>query len=296
MGQETGIAWTDHTFNPWWGCTKVSQGCKHCYADTFQRRYGHDVFGFNPDGSRKALRTFGDKHWNEPPKWNRDAEHTGVRRRVFCASMADVFDNHPEASPHRERLWALIRATPHLDWQLLTKRPENIVGMLPDDWGDGYPNVWLGTSVENQQAADLRVLPLLRVPAKVHFLSCEPLLGPVDLTRWLWPISGWWRGPYSSYREAKAAGGECGRKPQALVSAHAVFVDWVIIGGESGVGARALEPEWVDGLLADCIDSGTRVFFKQTGTVLAKSMRLGHSKGENPAEWPEKWQRQEFPK
>lgn len=259
MGKATGITWTHHTFNPVWGCAKVSAGCKNCYADAFQHRYGFDVFGFQPDGQRKPLRTFGDKHWNEPLRWNRDAQAAGERRRVFCASMADVFDDHPDWVPHRERLWALIRATPMLDWQLLTKRPENILGMLPADWAEGYANVWLGTSVEHGRTAD-RAQVLSRIPARVRFLSCEPLVGPLAFN------------------------------PEDLGEIH-----WAIIGGESGAGARRMDPEWVDALLGDLRRGGVAPFFKQTGSVLAREMKLGQGKGEDPAEWPERWRVQEFP-
>ncbi len=259
MGEKTGITWTDHTFNAWWGCAKVSAGCTHCYADTFQRRYQFDVFGYEASGERKPLRTFGDKHWSEPVKWDRDAQQAGVRRRVFCASMADVFDDHPDTAPLRARLFALIRSTPHLDWQLLTKRPENITRMLPDDWGDGYPNVWLGTSVEHGKTAD-RVMVLRGIPARVRFLSCEPLVGALTLN------------------------------PEDLSGIH-----WAIIGGESGHGARLMEPDWVDSLLADFKRAGVVPFMKQTGAVLARQLNLSHSKGEDPAEWPARWQRQEFP-
>lgn len=260
MGKETNIGWTDATYNPWWGCAKVSSGCKHCYADTFQRRYGNDVFGYQADGSRKPLRTFGEKHWAEPLKWNREAQQAGIRKRVFCASMGDVFDDHPDAAPWRERLWELIRATPALDWQLLTKRPEHLLPMLPPDWGEGYPNVWLGTSVEHQATAGRAAL-LRAVPAQVRFLSCEPLVGEVRF------------------------------RSQELTGIH-----WGIIGGESGPGARRMEEAWVDGLLADFARTGVRAFFKQAGSVLAREWRLGHPKGEQVSELPAKWQVQQFPR
>lgn len=144
MGENSKIEWTHHTFNTWWGCVKVSPACDNCYAESLSKRFGDHW------GPKAEYRTFSDKHWNEPLRWNRAAEKAGERHRVFCASMADVFDNRaPEGA--RERLWALIRQTPHLDWLLLTKRPQNIAEMLPEDWGDGYPNVWLGVTVENQR-------------------------------------------------------------------------------------------------------------------------------------------------
>ncbi|MCI0671755.1 MAG: phage Gp37/Gp68 family protein, partial [Myxococcaceae bacterium] len=186
MGAETEISWTHSTFNPWWGCTRVSPGCDHCYAESFDRRVGGAHWG-----KGVPRRTFGDKHWGEPLKWNAAAAKAGERRRVFCASMADVFDAEaPDGA--LERLWALIRATPALDWLLLTKRPGRIRHSLPADWGDGYPNVWLGTTVEDQERAEQRIPVLLDVPARVHFLSCEPLLGPVDVSRFMWPVHAQW--------------------------------------------------------------------------------------------------------
>src|SRR5262249_33271172 len=138
MGFNSRIEWTTHTFNPWWGCTKVSDGCKFCYAEALARRYGHHVWG--PLAQRRLM---SDIHWKQPLKWNTQASRQGARSRVFCASMADVFD---ESAPpgQLDRLWKLIRQTPCLDWQLLTKRPQRIASSLPKDWGNGYPNVWLG--------------------------------------------------------------------------------------------------------------------------------------------------------
>ena len=184
MGQDSKIEWTHHTFNHWWGCIKVSPGCEHCYAETLSKRYGHSIWG---PAKTTQRRTFGEKHWVEPLKWDRLAQVSGERKRVFCASMADVFEDHPQLPSEREKLWALIEQTPMLDWLLLTKRPENVNRMLPDMWElGGLPsNIWIGTSVENQEQADKRIPELLKVPARVRFLSCEPLLGPVDLSRWL---------------------------------------------------------------------------------------------------------------
>ena len=206
MGETTNISWTDHTFNPWWGCTKVSAGCDHCYAETLSKRMGGDVWGHG-----KLRRRTSAKNWQEPVKWNREAEKRGVRKRVFCASMADVFDNEVPIEWLRDLL-DLIRITPNLDWQLLTKRPSRIKRALNtvmssiqrenvpepdiywtllfcwiDDWLHHNPpkNVWLGTSVENQDAADARIPLLLKVPAAIRFLSVEPLIGPVDLSRWI---------------------------------------------------------------------------------------------------------------
>ena len=176
-GKSTKISWCHHTFNLAWGCSHVSPGCSRCYAEVWAKRTGHDVWG-----ARGERRTFGAKHWAEPLAWNAAARHAGQRRRVFCASMADVFEDHPALPPERAKLWPLVEATPWLDWLLLTKRIENVAGMLP--WGDSWPgNVWIGTSVENQEWAEKRIPVLLHLPAIVRFVSCEPLIGPVDLRK-----------------------------------------------------------------------------------------------------------------
>ena len=173
MGKSTGIAWCDHTFNPWWGCFKISPGCKHCYAATFDKRVGGD--NWTPDGPR---RFFGDKHWNDPIRWDREAAAAGVRRRVFCASMADVFEDRRDLDEHRHRLWALIDKTPHLDWLLLTKRTDVMRRLWP--WLTAPKNVWAGTTMEDQERADARGDDLLNVRAVVHFASVEPMIGPVS--------------------------------------------------------------------------------------------------------------------
>lgn len=227
MGEQTGIEWTDHTFNPWWGCAHVSPGCVNCYAETLSKRYGNDVWG---KGGKR--RFFGDKHWEEPLKWNRKAESEGVRRRVFCGSMMDVFEDRPDLEEPRARLWRLIHDTPHLDWLLLTKRPENVPELAAQFMRIGLPlNVWLGTSVEDQRRADERIPALLELPAAVHFLSCEPLLGPVNIEAWNAPGD----------------------------------LDWVIVGGESGPKARPMHPEWARSLRDQCFEAGIAFFFKQWG-------------------------------
>jgi protein gp37 len=239
MGVETAISWCDHTFNPWWGCTKVSPACTHCYAETFSRRVGQKVWGV--DAPR---RFFGPKHWAEPLKWNRDALKAGVRRRVFCASMADVFEDRPDLLDERRRLFDVIDETRGLDWLLLTKRPENIARLMPGFWnGCVWPNVWLGTTVENQEYADQRIPHLLAVDAVVRFLSVEPMLGPIDL-----------RFPFSDNA--------------LMVDRH---VDWVIAGGESGAQCRASNPDWLRSLRDQCVNAGVWFHFKQWGGVHAKA-------------------------
>ena len=236
MGQTTKISWCDHTFNPWWGCEKVSPACRSCYAEAFAKRTGHDVWG--KDGDR---RTFADKHWNEPLKWSLAAEREGVRRRVFCASMADVFEDHPTGERERPRLWDLIAKTPRLDWLLLTKRPENMLAMAPAAWANGWPaNVWAGTTAEDDEWANRRLPHLIRVPAATRFVSCEPLLGPIDLSIFLYPgVIGARRG----------------------VDDDAVH--WVIAGHESGARPRATNEDWVRSLRDQCAKAGAAFFYKQ---------------------------------
>ena len=246
MAENSAIEWTDHTFNPWWGCTKVSPACDHCYADALDRRTGGAHWGAHAPRRRT-------KDWSGPVKWNRRCEKLGIRERVFCASMADVFDNHRSILPDwRANLWSQIAATPHLDWLLLTKRPQNIAKMLPPTWSDGWPNVWLGTTVENQTEADRRIPHLLATPARVRFLSCEPLLGPVDLTRVKNPVCG----------EVCALTGYLGT---GMYGDYGPKLAWVICGGESGPGARPMHPDWAMSLRDQCARRRVPFFFKQWG-------------------------------
>ncbi len=224
MGKNSKIEWTHHTFNPWWGCVKVSPACKYCYAETWSRRVGLEVWG-----AKSERRFFTDRHWAEPCQWDKVARANGERRRVFCASMADVFEVRAELNPWRQRLWGLIDTTPSLDWLLLTKRPQNFQRYLPN--AVVPHNVWLGTTVENQRWANERIPNLVEVEAPVRFLSCEPLLGPLDLSPWL--VSG--------------------------------KIDWLIAGGESGGKARPTDPRWVRSLRDQCIAHGVAFHFKQWG-------------------------------
>lgn len=237
MSEKTGISWTDHTFNPWWGCTKVSPACTHCYAETFAKRVGQKVWGVDAE-----RRFFGLEHWAEPLKWNRAAAKAGVRRRVFCASMADVFEDRDELHHSRAKLFDLIGATPHLDWLLLTKRPESVRKLWPAGFyvpsATFWPNLWLGTTMENQEYFDARLPHLLNIPAAVRFLSIEPMLGPIDL--------GF---PFVSDNPI-------------MVQHH---VDWVIAGGESGAGCRQADPEWFRSLRDQCEAVGVPFHFKQWG-------------------------------
>lgn len=235
MAENSNIEWTDHTFNPWIGCTKVSPGCDHCYAETWDARglqQRESRWGPQADRTRTSA-----ANWNKPRQWDRAAAATGKRARVFCASLADVFDNHASILPEwRVDLWKLVDATPHLDWLMLTKRPQNAPRALPD-------NVWIGTTVENQTEADRRIPHLLRAPARIRFLSVEPMLGPVDLERvWMDRVE---------HRFGD--------------SANLPGLSWVICGGESGPGARPMQPDWARSLRDQCNAAGVAFHFKQWG-------------------------------
>ena len=274
------IEWTDHTFNPWIGCTKVSDGCKNCYAETLMdKRYGKVKWG--PQGAR--IRTSA-ANWRKPLAWNWSAEKEGKRARVFCASLADVFEDkadQPEMDDWRAQLMALIQDTPNLDWLLLTKRPENVMPLFSMAWqrfgGNAVtklpPNVWIGTSVENQEQADKRIPELLKIPAAVRFLSMEPLLGAVRLdngeTSWLSCTCGC-ADESEDVCQSFECTGKCFRG-----------IDWVIVGGESGPNARPIHPDWARGIRDQCQAAGVPFFFKQwgqwayTSNPIADSMRFG---------------------
>ena len=275
MGENSAIEWCDHTWNPWIGCTRVSPGCDNCYAEQLATtRLG---VSWGPHAERRFA---AESTLNLPHRWNRRAAREGRRARVFCASLADIFDNKPPAA------WLLvvldtIRQTPHLDWLLLTKRPQQIIPRLCaaiadadapalfrwdtqptkawiEAWlaGEAPPNVWLGTTAENQTEADRRIPHLLRVPAAKRFLSCEPLLGPVDLRKIdigghfeIYPLEGTTECEDSDGRAMPDLPG----------------VDWVIAGGESGPRARPSHPDWHRSLRDQCAAAGVPFFFKQWG-------------------------------
>lgn len=278
MGANTGIEWCHATFNPWRGCTKVSAGCKNCYAETMSGRNPAVLGVWGPRGTRVVA---AESYWRQPIKWNAAAAAAGERHRVFCASLADVFEG-PETMPASEwpkvvaaraRLFDLISDTPNLDWLLLTKRPQNIMQMLIDA-GRGFqdlpPWVWIGTSVEDQAAADERIPHLLRVPARVRFLSCEPLLGPVDLREW-----------FDAGHESGGPAGWVGEP---------IGIHWVIVGGESGAGARPMHPEWARSLRDQCVAAGVKFFFKQTGEWVPYG-HIGSLQDEAADRWDGDWTR-----
>jgi protein gp37 len=234
---ETGISWTHFTFNPWMGCLKVSPACKFCYAESDRKMRGQLLWG--PEAPRQVTSA---AYWKQPLKWDREARESGVRARVFCGSLCDVMEDFDGELINggccsglqdiREWLYDLIEKTPNLDWLLLTKRPQNYSRFLPKSWlEDLRPNVWGMTTVESSQYL-WRVNELLDVPFAVWGLSLEPLLGPVVL-------------PDRFLRLGKRA--------------------WVIVGGESGHGARPMHPDWARSLRDQCVAAGVPFHFKQHG-------------------------------
>ena len=258
MAENSKIEWTDHTFNPWRGCTKISAGCANCYAETLSHRNPKTLGVWGDNGTRIIA---AESMWREPLRWNRLAQKAGVRHRVFCASLADVFEDRSELDAPRQRLFDLILATPSLDWLLLTKRPEIMADWLVGKsfnshanqhaWGDGWPNVWLGVSVENQEQRK-RIDVLLTIPARIHWLSMEPLLERVDIEDYIHVFHG--RHPTKKWPYGK--------------------VDLVIVGGESGANARKMEADWPLDLLFQC-KGKTAFFFKQWGEFDCNGNRVG---------------------
>ncbi len=256
MAENSHIAWTDSTFNPMIGCTKVSPGCKYCYAEELMdKRYQKVVWG--PKGERSKT---SESYWKKPLQWNSDfwlgCELCGLRgsardvtwhvetgcsgtlevvqRMVFCASLSDIFEKHPAWVPVRKELFSLIDRTPNLVWQLLTKRADQMlplgseaVGMDFNDWLSKHKNVWMGVSVENQKYYDERVPELLNVNASIRWLSVEPQIGEV-------------------------------RQKSGII-------DWVVVGGESGKAHRPFDVAWARSLRDECNENGSAFFMKQIG-------------------------------
>ena len=298
VADETGIGWTDSTFNPWFGCQAISPGCDHCYAETLTKRTG--LVGWGPGEPRRLS---SDANWKRPLKWNREAEAAGVRRRVFCASLADVFDNAVPVE-WRDRLWVTIRLTPWLDWQLLTKRPQNIKKMLPEDWEEdehgrwrnGYPNVCLGTTVENREQAATRLPHLIALAAPVRFVSAEPLLESIDLEYIKLPGKGLTLNALTGFYSFDQPCGiqEAAERLSKVPTPISKHVDWVICGGESGHGARPMAPGWERSLRAQCALEGVPYFFKQTGSARGEWPGVT-GKGDDPEEWPAEMRVRQFP-
>lgn len=266
MADNSNISWTTHTFNPWVGCQRVSQGCVHCYAETLlTKRQGRDVWGSKDKRQRTSTPI-----WRRPARWNREAAELRTPYRVFCSSLADVFEDAPGPNEWRPDVWSIIRATPWLDYQLLTKRPENIAGMLPPDWGDGWPNVWLGTSIEDRRVVE-RARVLAAVPAIVRFISYEPAIGPVFFDgEYMEPGTGARYGCWTD-DEGSWEVGHGGMTPaedtrymhNELPELDLDGIHWLIAGGESGPGHRPMDLQWAQDARQACENAGVAFFFKQ---------------------------------
>jgi protein gp37 len=259
VAENSAISWTDHTFNPWWGCTKVGPGCDHCYAESFDKRVGGAHWG--PGVPRREV-----KDWSKPRKWNREAERTGVRPWVFCASMADVFDNEVPTE-WRERLWQLVRETWHLNWIFVTKRIGNAVKMLPTDWPENFRHCGLCSTIVNQEEADRDIPKLLATPAAWRGISAEPLLGPISFeSAWhgenaldseCWGDCAWCKKGYPPLHNCQRGQGDYEKGRSGL--------DWIIVGGESGPRARPMHPVWARDIRDQCAAAGVSFHFKQWG-------------------------------
>ena len=258
MAENSKIEWCHHTFNPWTGCTKVGPGCDHCYAEGWAKRSG--IVQWGPSAERRRT---SEANWRNPLKWNAEAKRLGIRYRVFCASLADVFDNEVP-DEWRADLFDLIARTPNLDWLLVTKRIGNVERMVmdalrtmfvrtnqePTTWP--WANVWLGITVVNQDEVGRDIPKLIQTPAAVRFLSVEPLLGPVSF-RWMaaWPEN-------KANRALNPAGGT-----DHLDGLRRL--NWVIVGGESGPKARPMHPQWVRDIRDQCEAAGVPMMLKQWG-------------------------------
>ncbi len=280
--KNSNIEWTDHSWNPWYGCHKVSQGCAHCYMFREQQRFGRD-----PGIVQRSRTTF-----RAPLSWARAARRRQARQCVFTCSWSDFFIE--DADAWRAEAWEIIRQTPELIYLILTKRPERIAGCLPEDWGLGWEHVWLGVSVEDQAAADRRVPLLLEIQSQGRFVSAERLLGKIDLLRCVEPDEYDWdqvnliddeTEPEELIEECEA---ECDwinygndlvvnpeyrewinwRNHRAHLFALHSQIDWVIAGGESGPQARPCDPAWVRALRDQCGAADVPFFFKQWGEYL----------------------------
>lgn len=294
MGAHTTIEWTDSSLNFWEGCTKVSDGCRGCYAETMAKRWGKGHWG--PKAPRRPVNWRPILRQIQARAANGDVSRNGTNRlMVFVNDISDLFES-PETMPAesrpiieglREECWRVIEANPQLIFQLLTKRPENVLAMIPEHWRAGLPtNVWVGTSAERQDVLDRRIVELGMIPATVRFLSLEPLLADIELLTWL---------------------------ASAVTSTGRRLYDWCVTGGESGPGARPMDVEWVREILRACRAHNIPAFTKQLGAKpFSVADRISHrnsevkmpggfyrylndKKGGDPAEWPEDLRVREFP-
>lgn len=253
MAENTAIEWTDRTWSPWEGCTKVGPGCDHCYAERMNR-WLHKGENWGPGAPRLE---FSEAHWDKLNRWNDAAAKRGEQPKVF-PSMCDPLDNEVHAGL-RDRFWRAIENTPSLTWLVLTKRIGNAQKMLPQAWlKNGWPmNLWLGATVVNQQEADRDIPKLLATPAAVRFLSIEPMLEPIDLGL---QCENW---SDDIVMDPETGAYECCKACDYTGIGNAI--DWVICGGESGPGARPMHPDWARSLRDQCAAAGVPFLFKQWG-------------------------------
>lgn len=275
MGDKTGISWSNATWNPWHGCAKVSAGCKNCYMFREKKQYGQDP----------TLVVRSKTKFDDPLKW---VSRGKAPKYCFTCSWSDFFI--AQADPWRSEAWEIIRQTPEITYQILTKRPERIANHLPDDWRDGYPNVWLGVSCENQATANERIPLLLKVAASVRFVSAEPLLGPIS---------------FGDIPTGKGTGDEWDpvitMDALSRASVFAPHVNWVIVGGESGPGARPCDINWIRDIVKQCKTAEVPVFVKQLGgkplfpSDYLNTYKLVDKMGGDIAEFPSDLKVREFP-
>lgn len=325
MAEQSRIAWTKSTFNPWMGCTKVSPGCEHCYASVSTPAR---TMGIQWGAGQARIRT-SPSNWAKPLVWNKRAQQSGEFWPVFCSSLADVFDNEVP-DQWRAALFALIASTPYLTWLLLTKRIGNVASMIqqPGMQKCGLPpNVWLGATIVNQAEADRDIPKLLATPAAKRFVSYEPALGPVD-----WHLDLTTVAERIRVKTFLENGGDV-----AFMQSIGCMLDWIIVGGESdqpGMKARPFDVEWARSTVRQCKAHGVPVFVKQLGSAPknwcaallnadadhladceadhcdnyeageqgvicfqagARCVYLEDRAGADPAEWPEDLRVQEFP-
>lgn len=287
MGDKSGIQWTDATWNPTTGCDRVSPGCANCYALTMAGRLKKmGQAGYQNDGDPKTsgpgfALTLHPERLDIPLRWKRP-------RRIFVDSMSDLF--HPDVPEEFiHRVWMVMEAAPQHSFQILTKRPERMAAVLRSDHFAVLPNVWLGTSVENARFRT-RIDDLRETPAAVRFLSCEPLLGPLALPNDRRADPG---DVIDALILAIDAGPDAGPHPAVL---DLTDIDWVIIGGESGPGARPMAAGWVREIIAACRAQGAAPYVKQMGAVWAEAHGLGRSHGGDIDTFPSDLQIREWPR
>ena len=332
MSENSKIQWCDHTFNPWEGCTRISPGCANCYAEARNHRFGGGNWGKGKPRRRTSAANWKQPlKWNRDYEAEVKSrlcgtanEDEGVpvprRPRVFCASLADWLDNEVPIGWLADLL-KLIHDTPNLDWLLLTKRPgwfHSRIAQVCEYHRPSNPihpdaelverlnrwscrnqpphNIWIGASAEDQKRADERIPELLNIPARVRFLSVEPMLSPIDFTLAL---------PWNPEHEARKLSSPV-LQSQILRKTKIPGVDWVILGGESGPNARPCNVEWIRDGIAQCRSAGVRVFVKQLGRIVTIDhpkfegdehwiVKLKDPKGGDMAEWPEDLRIREFP-